>query len=124
MKEASARDEARGHVFGMVTSRGVKHRQVWPKRDGMIGDFVTAELQCIKADIDEQYVDVMLSRKVGECLGQVAREQRNVADIFERPSEVFEDEFVVLNRKNDSHQVGNWREFGIAKYPRRPGIPL
>lgn len=66
----------------------------------------------------------MLSRKMGECLGQIACEQRNMADIFKRPSEVFEDEFIVLNRKNDSHQVGNWREFDIAINPLPPRNPF
>lgn len=47
-----------------------------------------------------------------------------MADIFKRPSEVFEDECIVFNRKNDSHQVGNLREFDIAINPLPPRNPF
>ena len=47
-----------------------------------------------------------------------------MADIFKRPSEVFEDECIVFNRENNGHQVGNWREFDIAINPLPPRNPF
>ena len=48
----------------------------------MIGHLVAAERHCMKANIDEQDVDLVRGRKVDKCVGKVDRQQRDMAQLF------------------------------------------
>jgi hypothetical protein len=117
LQEATAGHEPPGHLIAKRAARRVEHWQMRPEADRLIGYVISAKHQGSEPNIDKECVDWVRCHEVHKRSGKIARSQRVVAQIFEYPPKALENESIVFNNEDDSHQFGIWCEFGIVITP-------